>query len=236
MIGRNDDARRVLVVRKRREQIVVDRNRIPTTPDGPPTRVFALPPLAAAEDGIQQTTDGDVPQETGEAAVIVVAVAAVGLAAVVRGIAGIDTRIVHPFASNHFRRPLHGDEKTDDNDLEAIFHAAIKGYGLATPPVGETYRALQAVSRHRHNLVKQRSRLMVQIRRLLHRGLRHNPVAERDRQPSKDRSDARRWPSREIPCLKIVAWRRGITATPREKTPVGVEPTSNRFAGGRLAE
>ena len=82
--------------------------------------------------------------------------------------AGFDTRIVHPFASNHYRRPLHPDEKTDDNDLEAIFHAAVKGYGLATLPVGEVYQSLQAVSRHRHNLVKQRSRLRVQIRRLLH--------------------------------------------------------------------
>jgi len=82
--------------------------------------------------------------------------------------AGFDTRIVHPFASNHFRRPLHPGDKTDDHDLEAIFHAAIKGYGLAPPPVGEAYQALQATSRHRHNLVKQRSRLMVQIRRLLH--------------------------------------------------------------------
>jgi transposase len=82
--------------------------------------------------------------------------------------AGFDTRIVHPFASNHYRRPLHPDEKTDDHDLEAIFHAAVKGYGLATLPVGEVYQSLQAVSRHRHNLVKQRSRLMVQIRRLLH--------------------------------------------------------------------
>jgi len=82
--------------------------------------------------------------------------------------AGFDTRIVHPFASNHYRRPLHPDEKTDDNDLEAIFHAAVKGYGLATLPVGEVYQSLQAASRHRHNLVKQRSRLMVQMRRLLH--------------------------------------------------------------------
>jgi transposase len=85
--------------------------------------------------------------------------------------AGFDTRIVHPFASNHYRRPLHPDEKTDDNDLEAIFHAAVKGYGLVTLPVGEVYQALQAVSRHRHNLVKQRARLMVQIRRLLHQTL-----------------------------------------------------------------
>ena len=82
--------------------------------------------------------------------------------------AGFDTRIVHPFASSHYRRPLHPDAKTDDNDLEAIFHAAIKGYGLATLPVGEVYQSLQALSRHRHNLVKQRGRLMVQIRRLLH--------------------------------------------------------------------
>ncbi len=82
--------------------------------------------------------------------------------------AGFDTRIVHPFASNHYRQPLHPDEKTDDNDLEAIFHAAVKGYGLAVLPVSEVYQSLQGVSRHRHNLVKQRGRLMVQIRRLLH--------------------------------------------------------------------
>lgn len=82
--------------------------------------------------------------------------------------AGFDTRIVHPFASSHYRQPLHPDLKSDDNDLEAIFQAAISGYGLATLPVGEVYQSLQAVSRHRHNLVKQRSRLMVQIRRLLH--------------------------------------------------------------------
>ena len=82
--------------------------------------------------------------------------------------AKFDTRIVHPFASNHYRRPLHPDAKTDDNDLEAIFHAAIKGYGLATLPVDAVYQSLQAASRHRHNLVKQRARLMVQMRRLLH--------------------------------------------------------------------
>lgn len=82
--------------------------------------------------------------------------------------AGFDTRIVHPFASNHYRRPLHPNLKTDDHDLEAIFHAAINGYGLAVLPVGEVYQSLQAISRHRQNLVKQRSRLMIQIRRLLH--------------------------------------------------------------------
>jgi transposase len=85
--------------------------------------------------------------------------------------AGFETRIVHPFASNHYRRPLHPDTKTDDHDLEAIFHAAVKGYGLTILPVGEDFQSLQAVARHRHNLVKQRARLMVQIRRLLHQTL-----------------------------------------------------------------
>jgi transposase len=85
--------------------------------------------------------------------------------------AGFDTRLVHPFASHHYCQPLHPDDKTDDHDLEGIFQAAIRGYGLAPLPVGEVYQSLQAVSRHRHNLVKQRSRLMVQIRRLLHQTL-----------------------------------------------------------------
>jgi transposase len=82
--------------------------------------------------------------------------------------AGFDTRLVHPFASSHYRRPLHPDTKTDDNDLEAIFHAAVNGYGLATLDVDPVYQSLQAASRHRHNLVKQRARLQVQIRRLMH--------------------------------------------------------------------
>ncbi len=85
--------------------------------------------------------------------------------------AGFDTRIVHPFASNHYRRPLHPDTKTDDHDLEAIFHAAVKGYGLAILPASEVFQSVQAAARHRHNLVKQRARLMVQIRRLLHQTL-----------------------------------------------------------------
>lgn len=85
--------------------------------------------------------------------------------------AGFDTRTVHPFASSHYRQPLHPDTKTDDNDLEAIFHAAIAGYGLASLPVGEVYLSLQALSRHRHNLVKQQARLKVQIRRLMHQAM-----------------------------------------------------------------
>jgi len=82
--------------------------------------------------------------------------------------AGFDTRTVHPFASKHYQRPLHPDNKTDDKDLEAIFHAAINGYGLSILPVDDNYRSLQALSRHRRNLVKQRARLQIQIRVLLH--------------------------------------------------------------------
>jgi transposase len=82
--------------------------------------------------------------------------------------AGFDARIVHPFASSHFRRALHPDTKTDDHDLEAIFQAAVQGFGLAHFSCDEVYLLLQAASRHRHNLVKQRSRLMVQMRQLLH--------------------------------------------------------------------
>lgn len=85
--------------------------------------------------------------------------------------AGFDARTVHPFASSHYRKPLHPNEKTDDNDLEAIFHAAINGYGLATLPVNEIYLSLQRLARHRRNLVKQRARLQVQIRALLHQSM-----------------------------------------------------------------
>jgi len=35
--------------------------------------------------------------------------------------AGSETRLVHPFASRHYRLPAHGDIKTDDHDLEGIF-------------------------------------------------------------------------------------------------------------------
>ncbi len=85
--------------------------------------------------------------------------------------AGFDTRIVHPFASSHYRKPLHPDNKTDDTDLEAIFHAAINGYGLASLPVSEVYQSLQRLSRHRRNLVKQRARLQIQVRALMHQAM-----------------------------------------------------------------
>jgi transposase len=78
--------------------------------------------------------------------------------------AGIETRLVHPFASSHYRLPEHGDVKTDDNDLAAIFRAAVNGFGLIekqTPPV---YQELQILCRHRRDLVNKRSKLQCQIR------------------------------------------------------------------------
>ena len=85
--------------------------------------------------------------------------------------AAVETRIVHPFASSHYRKPLHPDNKTDDNDLEAIFHAAVNGYGLAILPVDDTHLALQRLARHRRNLVKQRSRIQVQVRAMMHQSM-----------------------------------------------------------------
>lgn len=81
---------------------------------------------------------------------------------------GFDTRLVHPFASSHYRDALHPGNKTDDRDLEGIFHASAQGFGLALIENETVYESLKATSRQRNNLVKQRSRLMVQIRRLLH--------------------------------------------------------------------
>ena len=82
--------------------------------------------------------------------------------------AGFETRLVHPFASSHYRGALHPGNKTDDKDLEGIFQASAQGFGLALIENEAVYESLKATSRQRNNLVKQRSRLMVQIRRLLH--------------------------------------------------------------------
>jgi len=85
--------------------------------------------------------------------------------------AGAETRLVHPFASKHYRQPAHGDNKTDDHDLEAIFRAAVNGFGLLEPVWGETYLQLQLLVRHRRDLVDKRSKLQCQIRQYLERCL-----------------------------------------------------------------
>lgn len=47
--------------------------------------------------------------------------------------AGVQTRLVHPFASEQYRLPAHGDTKTEDHDLEAFCRAAVNGFGLLQP-------------------------------------------------------------------------------------------------------
>jgi transposase len=81
--------------------------------------------------------------------------------------AGFEVRIVHPFASRHYRVAEHGDLKTDDHDLAGIFRAAINGFGLVEKPLNPLYQELQVVSRHRRDLVTKRSKLQCQIRHYL---------------------------------------------------------------------
>jgi transposase len=85
--------------------------------------------------------------------------------------AGFESRLVHPFASSHYRSPEHGDVKTDDHDLVAIFRAAVNGFGLIEQPWSQRDRTLQLLARHRRDLVRKRARLQCQIRHHLERCL-----------------------------------------------------------------
>lgn len=85
--------------------------------------------------------------------------------------AGSETRLVHPFASRHYRLPGSADIKTDDKDLEGIFRAAINGFGLLEPAWDGAYQELQLVARHRRDLVEKRAKLQCQIRQYLERCL-----------------------------------------------------------------
>lgn len=78
--------------------------------------------------------------------------------------AGFETRLVHPFASSHYRLPEHGDVKTDDHDLAAIFRAAVNGFGLVEQPADPIHCELQILARHRRDLVNKKSKLQCQIR------------------------------------------------------------------------
>ena len=84
---------------------------------------------------------------------------------------GFETRLVHPFASSHYRLAEHGDIKTDDNDLVAIFRAVVNGFGLLEKYVEPIYVQLQILARHRRDLVKKKSKLQCQIRHHVHRCL-----------------------------------------------------------------
>lgn len=81
--------------------------------------------------------------------------------------AGSETRLVHPFASRHYRLPDSADIKTDDKDLAGIFRAAVNGFGLLEPAWDDIYLQLQLLARHRRDLVNKRSKLQCQIRNYL---------------------------------------------------------------------
>jgi transposase len=82
--------------------------------------------------------------------------------------AGFDTRLVHPFASKHFRQPADPNNKTDDTDLAAIFRATVNGFGLAQPTWPGVYLELQQLGRQRRDLVHKTTTLRCQIKETLH--------------------------------------------------------------------
>jgi len=81
--------------------------------------------------------------------------------------AGFETRLVHPFASKHYRLAEHGDLKTDDNDLAGIFRAAVSGFGLLEQEAPPVYHELKILARHRRDFVNKRAKLQCQIRHKL---------------------------------------------------------------------
>ena len=78
--------------------------------------------------------------------------------------AGFETRIVHPFATKQFRQPADPGNKTDPNDLKAIFRATVSGFGLLEEELDAVSQRLRLLARHRRDLVQKRSALCCQIR------------------------------------------------------------------------
>jgi transposase len=77
--------------------------------------------------------------------------------------AGLEARMVHPFATKQFRQPQDPGNKTDDTDLAAIQRAAVTGFALLEPPAEETGTGCQLCIRHRRDLVGKTSALCCQI-------------------------------------------------------------------------
>ena len=82
--------------------------------------------------------------------------------------AGLETRIVHPFATKQFRVPADPGNKTDETDLYTQHRAAIAGFGLYESELEPPYRALQLRARHRRKLVEKGAAIACQIREHLH--------------------------------------------------------------------
>ena len=78
--------------------------------------------------------------------------------------AGFETRIVHPFATKQFRQPADPGNKTDPNDLNAMFRATVTGFGLLEQELDDVSRRLRLLTRHRRDWVEKRSSLCCRIR------------------------------------------------------------------------
>lgn len=85
--------------------------------------------------------------------------------------AGFETRLVHPFTSQHYRQPADPGTKTDATDLAAIWRATTHGFGLLDPPGPDAYVTLQLRRRQRRDLGDKRAMLQCQIREVLHAAL-----------------------------------------------------------------
>jgi transposase len=78
--------------------------------------------------------------------------------------AGLETRIVHPFATKTYRQSSDPGNKTDDTDLMGIFRAAVNGFALVELGLDEQWTTLQLLIRHRRELVRKSAMLQTQIR------------------------------------------------------------------------
>jgi transposase len=75
-----------------------------------------------------------------------------------------DVRVVHPFATKQHRQLANPGDKTDDNDLAALFRATVAGFGLREPQQDDEHRQLHLLARHRRDWVQKRSAVCCQLR------------------------------------------------------------------------
>jgi transposase len=78
--------------------------------------------------------------------------------------AGFETRILHPFVTKQYGRPVDPGNKTDDADLAAIHRATVTGCALLEAARDEAWTTLQLLVRHRRDLVRKGAALNGQIR------------------------------------------------------------------------
>jgi transposase len=75
-----------------------------------------------------------------------------------------DVRVVHPFATKQHRQPANPGDKTDDNDLAALFRATVAGFGLLEAELDSEHQQLHLLARHRRDLVQKRTAVCCQVR------------------------------------------------------------------------